>query len=92
MEQERVFDMIAEHLGVDVEKIKLDSNFEKDLNADSLDTADLFLAVKDEFGMRIKEEDIIKIKTVRDLITAMDNKANKKTRKKQSKKDAKKSK
>ncbi|MDF1760990.1 MAG: acyl carrier protein [Coxiellaceae bacterium] len=92
MEQDEVFKMIAEHLGVEVEKIKLDSDFEKDLDADSLDTADLFLAVKEEFGVRMKEEDIIKIKTVRDLIAMIDKHTKKKGRKKTSKKVSKKDK
>ncbi|MDF1796591.1 MAG: acyl carrier protein [Coxiellaceae bacterium] len=90
MEQDQVFKLIAEHLGVEVEKIKLDSDFEKDLDADSLDTADLFLAVKEEFGVRMKEEEIIKIKTVRNLIDMLDKHSKKKGRKKTAKKTTKK--
>ena len=76
--EEKIIAMIAEHLGVDAGKIKLESDFEKDLDADSLDTADLFLAAREEFGVKVKEEEIVEVKTVRDLVQLIEKKTKKK--------------
>lgn len=92
MDQQDVIDMIAEHLGVAADQIQLQSDFEKDLGADSLDTADLFLAVKEAFDVRMSEEDIEKIKTVQDLINKIEEKKSGKNKKPKSNKSSKKNK
>ena len=73
MPQHDVIGLIAEHLGIERDKIQMDSHFEKDLGADSLDTADLLLAVREEFGVNIRKDEVMGILTVEDLV----NKVNK---------------
>ncbi len=75
MKQHSVVELIAEHLGVDPSKVQLSANLEKDLGADSLDTADLFLAVKETYGVRISKDDIESIKTVADLMEKIEGKS-----------------
>ncbi|MFU2157631.1 acyl carrier protein [Caldisericum sp. AR60] len=62
--REKVNKVIVEKLGVDKEKITNDSRYVEDLGADSLALVDIAMALEDEFGMKILDEDIEKITTV----------------------------
>ncbi len=61
---ENVKKLIAEQLNVNVEDVKEDSSFMEDLGADSLDTVELVMALEEEFGIEIPDEDAEKIRTV----------------------------
>jgi acyl carrier protein len=67
MEDEQLRALIAEHLGVGIEAVQMQSDFEKDLGADSLDTADLLMAAREQYRIKLTEDDIKKIRTVQDL-------------------------
>ena len=60
--------VIAEQLGVDEPDIKSESHFIDDLGADSLDTVELVMALEEEFGIEIPDEEAEKILTVQDAI------------------------
>ncbi len=60
----RVVKIVAEQLGVPEADVKNESAFVADLGADSLDTVELVMALEDEFGMEIPDEDAEKITTV----------------------------
>ncbi|MBN8220798.1 MAG: acyl carrier protein [Turneriella sp.] len=63
----KVKKIIAEQLGVDEGEINNESHFIDDLGADSLDTVELVMALEEEFGIEIPDEDAEKIQTVGDV-------------------------
>ncbi len=66
---ETVRKIVAEQLGVDMEKVVPEASFIDDLGADSLDTVELVMALEEEFDQEIPDEDAEKIRTVQDAIT-----------------------
>ncbi|HOA17829.1 MAG TPA: acyl carrier protein [Fervidobacterium sp.] len=69
--EEKVFQIIAEQLGIDVGEVSLEKNLMDDLGADSLDMVDLVMAFEDQFGVKISDQDLSKIKTVKDVVEAI---------------------
>jgi acyl carrier protein len=70
---ERVKDITAEKLSVELDEVKAESSFTEDLNADSLDVVELIMAIEEEFGsddtpLEISDEDAEGIKTVNDAV------------------------
>ncbi|MFN3477205.1 MAG: acyl carrier protein [Candidatus Methylomirabilales bacterium] len=66
--EERVKKIIVEQLGVDEAEVTPEASFIEDLGADSLDTVELVMALEEEFGLEIPDEDAEKIITVKDAI------------------------
>lgn len=62
--EQRVKKIVAEQLGVNEADIKNESSFVDDLGADSLDTVELVMALEEEFGVEIPDEEAEKITTV----------------------------
>jgi len=73
---QKVKKMVAEHLGVEEEKVSDESNFIDDLGADSLDTVELVMAFEEEFGSEISDSEAEKILTVGDAVKFIESKAN----------------
>ena len=61
---ERVKKIVIEQLGVNESQITPDASYIDDLGADSLDTVELVMALEEEFGVEIPDEDAEKITTV----------------------------
>ena len=59
---------IADYLGIDKEKITMDSRLAEDLGADSLDAVELIMTLEDEFGIEVDDEAATKIKKVSDIV------------------------
>ena len=74
---EKVKSIIAEQLGVKQEEVNPESSFIDDLGADSLDTVELVMALEEEFGIEIPDEDAEKITTVGDAIKYIEEKSKK---------------
>lgn len=71
---EKVRNIIAEQLGVeDASKITEETTFIDDLGADSLDVVELIIALEEEFGMEVPEEEAEKIVTVGDVVAFIDS-------------------
>jgi acyl carrier protein len=66
--EERVKHIIVEQLGVDEAEVKAEASFVDDLGADSLDVVELVMALEEEFGLEISDEDAEKITTVQHAI------------------------
>ena len=65
---EKVIDIIVDKLGVDRAEVTPEAVFVDDLGADSLDLVELIMAMEEEFGMEIADEDAEKLRTVQDVI------------------------
>ena len=64
----RVKKLIAEHLRIDEDKVKPNASFYDDFGADSLDTVELIMALEEEFGGVIADDDAEKMLTVKDAV------------------------
>lgn len=64
----RVKKTIAEQLGVQQSTVTEEKAFVADLGADSLDEIELVMAIEDEFGIEIPDDDAEKITTVKEAI------------------------
>jgi acyl carrier protein len=69
---DRVTKIVVEHLGVDADKVTVESSFIDDLGADSLDIVELVMAFEEEFGVEIPDDAAEKIATVKDAIAFID--------------------
>jgi acyl carrier protein len=65
----KIREKIAEQLGVSADEVTPDSSFIEDLGADSLDIVEMVMALEEEFGIEISDEDAEKIRTVKDVVT-----------------------
>ena len=72
---EKVKKMVADHLGIDKQKVTEEANFIDDLGADSLDTVELVMAFEEEFGSEISDSEAEKILTVGDAIKFIEGKS-----------------
>ncbi|MDT8317315.1 MAG: acyl carrier protein [bacterium] len=66
--ENKVKEVIVEQLGANADEVVLTASFVDDLGADSLDTVELVMALEEEFGVEIPDEDAENIKTVQDAI------------------------
>lgn len=70
---EKVKTIIVSHLGVDEEKVTLQSSIIDDLGADSLDTVELIMAFEEAFSCEIADDVSEKIVNVKDVVDFLDS-------------------
>ncbi|HSJ64298.1 MAG TPA: acyl carrier protein [Gemmatimonadaceae bacterium] len=66
--EDKVKQIIAKELGVEMEKLTNEASFMEDLGADSLDTVELVMEFEKEFNIDIPDEDAEKLRTVGDAL------------------------
>jgi acyl carrier protein len=66
--EERVVEIIIEHLDVTKEECVPEASFIDDLGADSLDLVELIMEMEENFGLQISDEELEKIRTIQDVI------------------------
>ena len=71
MDFEKVKELIAETLNCDLEQVTSQARLAEDLGADSLAAVELSMALEEEFGVTIADEDLPGLKTVGDLVEYM---------------------
>lgn len=69
---DEVRDIVANKLSKDASEISADSSFIDDLGADSLDLADLVMAVEEHYHLDFANEDTDQFKTVGDVVAAIE--------------------
>jgi acyl carrier protein len=72
----RLRDVLVSELGLDAEKINTAANFEQDLDVDSLGVVELLMAMEDEFGVKIPDDEAEHIHTVGEAIELVHTKLN----------------
>jgi acyl carrier protein len=65
---ERLKKIIVDQLGVEPDQVTMEAKFRDDLKADSLDLVELIMAIEEEFGGEVSDEDAQKIVTVGDAV------------------------
>ena len=65
---DKIKDIIIEQLQVEESDVNMDTNLMKDLSADSLDAVAIIMAIEDEYGIEIPDEEAEKMQTVGDLV------------------------
>jgi len=66
--EERVIKLVMEQLDVTQEQCKIEASFIDDLGADSLDLVELIMEMEEAFGVEIADEELEKIRTIKDVI------------------------
>ncbi|NLY46079.1 MAG: acyl carrier protein [Tissierella sp.] len=71
---EKVKEIVIEQLGVDDEdSVTLETSLMKDLEADSLDAVEIIMALEDEFGISVPDEDAEGFKNIGDIVKYIEN-------------------
>ncbi len=66
---QRIRELIAEQLGIDdLDTIEKNTSLMNDLDADSLDAVEIIMAIEDEFGVEIPDEEAENFKTIGDIV------------------------
>jgi acyl carrier protein len=69
---DKVKDILVEQLGADRDTITLETDIQKDLNADSIAAMELIVEIESEFGVEVPDDQLLEIKTVGDIVSRID--------------------
>ena len=73
MDVQKIKEIIAKHAKVDVDKLNLDADFKNDLHLDSIDLFQVIMEVEETFNIKIDNDKLLDIKTVRDALDSVKN-------------------
>ncbi len=71
---ERIMDLLAKQLRIDVNTLSPDTNIIEDLGADSLDVVEMLMAIEENFGITVSDEEAITLKTLSDVADFIEKK------------------
>ena len=72
---EKIAQLIADQLEIeDISSIKPETSIMNDLEADSLDAVEIVMAIEDEFGIEISDEDAEQFKNIGDIVKYIESK------------------
>ncbi|MFV2000298.1 MAG: acyl carrier protein [Acidimicrobiia bacterium] len=74
--ESKLTDLLVEELGLDADKITMEATFEEDLEVDSLGVVELLMALEDNFGVQIPDEEAEAIGTVGQAVDIVESKLN----------------
>lgn len=74
--ESRLTDLLVDELGIERDDIRPDAKFEEDLDVDSLGVVELLMALEDNFGVKIPDEEAEQISTVGEAIDLVEKKLN----------------
>ena len=69
---EEVKEIIVKYIKIDENKISLESSLNEDLDADSIDIADVVMDIEEKYGFEFSDEDAENIKTISDLVNIIE--------------------
>lgn len=70
---EKVKEIVAVQFNVDEDELTAETSFKDTLNADSLDLVELIMALEDEFGMDVEDDEVEEIVTIGDVVDYINN-------------------
>ncbi|HPE94475.1 MAG TPA: acyl carrier protein [Bacillota bacterium] len=70
---DQVKEVLSKQLRIKIEDIGSDASIMEDLGADSLDVVEMLMTLEDTFGINVPDEDIVQLKTVRDIAEYIEN-------------------
>lgn len=68
MEKERIFEVIADVLSIDIERVTPEEDLRRNLGADSIDLVHLIMVFEDTFDIQLSDDEVSHIKTVQDIL------------------------
>lgn len=68
----RIKDIIVEQLGVNEDQVTAEAKLMEDLGADSLDAVELVMAIEEEFGIEVPDDEAEKLTSMGDILTYVD--------------------
>jgi acyl carrier protein len=74
--ESKLTDLLVDELGIERDDIRADAKFEEDLDVDSLGVVELLMALEDNFGVKIPDEEAEQISTVGEAIDLVETKLN----------------
>jgi acyl carrier protein len=74
--ESKMKDLLVEELGLDADKITMSATFEEDLEVDSLGVVELLMALEDNFGVQIPDEEAESLVTVGEAVDLVEQKLN----------------
>lgn len=71
---EKIIDLLAKQFRIDPATLDADTNIVEDLGADSLEIVDMLMAIEENFGITVSDEEALTLKTVRDVADFIEEK------------------